>query len=169
MRLLDDKGRVFGKISIVDLGVILVLAVAALWFGYAKWGRNLGAETAIKEQEMEIVIVISGIRPGTAQAFADSTNIFEFKTGVPLGVVADVEVEPAVVYYMDETGRYIRDVTRDRVNAYVKVKGSGRVGADSITMNGIEVRVGLSLGVHTKYAQASGFIVSMNLGPGEGK
>ncbi len=44
MRFLDEKGRIFGKISVLDLAIILVLIVGVAWFGYAKFGRDLGQE-----------------------------------------------------------------------------------------------------------------------------
>ena len=45
------------------------------------------------------------------------------------------------------------------------IAGNARFGENSITMNGVEVRVGLSLGIHTKFAQANGHVLTMDLGP----
>src|SRR5690606_19921070 len=66
VRVLDDKGRIFGKLSIIDLLIIVVLVSLAGWFGYAMLRRNLRQDVAQRQQETEIVVVVSGIRPTTA-------------------------------------------------------------------------------------------------------
>ena len=38
--MLDEKGRLFGKISIIDLLVIVVIVGAVAWFGYSMFGKN---------------------------------------------------------------------------------------------------------------------------------
>lgn len=165
MRFLDEKGRIFGKVSIIDLALVLVVVLAGAWFGYARFGRDLGAEIAAREQPIEIVVIINGVRPTTAEAFRNSTTVSEFKTGAVIGTVKSVETVPATYWYVDEAGRLIKSVTDERVDALVTIAGNARFGENSITMNGVEVRVGLSLGIHTKYAQANGYILTMNLGP----
>lgn len=165
MRFLDEKGRVFGKISVIDLALVLVIVLAGGWFAYARVGRNLGAEIAAKEQPIEITVVISGIRPSTAEAFKRSGPVTEFKTGAVIGAVKGVEVKPASYWFVDDGGRLMKSVTEERVDAFVTIAGKARFGENSITMNGVEVRVGLSLGIHTKYAQANGYIMIMDLGP----
>jgi hypothetical protein len=165
VRFLDERGRVFGKISVIDLALILAVVVAGAWFAYARFGRDLGAEIAAKEKPIEITIIITGIRPSTAEAFRHSTTVSEFKTGAVIGVVKGVETSPAEFWYTDEGGRLIKSVSEDRVDARVTIAGNARFGENSITMNGVEVRVGLSLGIHTKFAQANGHVLTMDLGP----
>ena len=95
MRVLDDKGRVFGKISIIDLLMIIVLISLAVWFGYSMFGRNLHQDAAHRQQQTEIVVVVSGIRPTTAEAIAKGGKIFEFKTGALVGEVVGVTTGPS--------------------------------------------------------------------------
>ncbi|MBP8620946.1 MAG: DUF4330 domain-containing protein [Firmicutes bacterium] len=163
MKVLDEKGRLFGKISIIDLLVIVVIVGAVAWFGYSMFGKNLRTEVSQREEETEIVVVASGMRPTTAEAIAKGGKIFEFKTGACVGEVVGVETEPAVVWLLEGDGRWVQTQSDDKVDAFVTIRGTARVGENVITMNGVEIRVGGSIGLKTKFATFQGYIMNMDL------
>ncbi len=166
MGFLDEKGRIFGKVSLIDLAVVLVLVGAAVWFGYSMFGKNLKSEVAAREQETEIVVVTTGIRTTTAEAIAKGGRIFEFKTGACIGEVVSVSTEPAVVTLIEGGGKWVQMESPDRVNAFVTIKGIARLGENVITMSGVEIRVGGSLNLQTKFCVFQGHVMTMDLGLG---
>lgn len=166
MRFLDEKGRVFGKISVIDLVVVLVLVVAGAWFAYAKFGRNLEADVAARQQPIEYTIIVPTLRPTTAEALAMGGSVFEFKTGANIGTIRGVKTEPCEVWTIIGDGTWLKVKDDGKVDAYVTVSSTARVGEDTITVNGVEVRVGLSLGIKTKWAQVNGHILTMELPEG---
>ncbi len=163
MRFLDDKGRIFGKISIIDFLVIVVLVAAAVWFGYSMFGKNLQSDVAERQQETEIIVVITGIRTTTAEAISKGGKIFEFKTGACIGEIVEVQTEPAGIWLVEGDGRWVKTESRDRVDAFVKIRGTVRIGENVITMNGVEIRVGGSLNLKTKFAAFQGYVMIMDL------
>jgi len=163
LRFLDEKGRVFGRISIVDILIVAILLGTAGWFAYAMFGKNLRADVAARERPIEITVVVMGIRPTTAEAIRNSTKMFEFKTGAYIGNVVGVRTEPADIWFITSDGRWVRSKANDRVDAYVTIRGNARFGEDVITMNGVEVRVGTSIGLKSKMAVFMGHIMTMNL------
>lgn len=166
MRLLDEKGRIFGKVSIIDVLIVVILLGVAGWFGYAMFGKNLHKDVAERERTIEITVVTTGIRPTTAEAIKKSTRMFEFKTGAYIGDLVGVRIEPAEVWTVSADGRLLRMKTEDRVDAYVTIRGQARIGEDVIIMNGVEVRVGTSIGLKSKMAVFTGYITDMNLEAG---
>lgn len=163
MKVLDEKGRLFGKISIIDLLVIVVIVGVVAWFGYSMFGKNLRTEVSQREEETEIVVVASGMRPTTAEAIAKGGKIFEFKTGACVGEVVGVETEPTVVWLLEGDGRWVQTQSDDKVDAFVTIRGTARIGENVITMNGVEIRVGGSIGLKTKFATFQGYIMNMDL------
>ncbi len=159
----DRKGKLFGKVSIVDAVVVLVLVIALAWFLYARYGRNLPAEMAAREQPVVYTIVVTTIRPTTADALEKGGRVFEFKTGAEIGTITGVTTEPAEVWTIIEEGQWLRRKADDRVDAYVTVEATARVGDHTITVNGVEVRVGTSIGITTKWAQVNGNILLLDL------
>ncbi|HHY75776.1 MAG TPA: DUF4330 domain-containing protein [Firmicutes bacterium] len=169
MRLLDERGRIFGKVNIVDLVIVLVLISAGAWFLYAKFGRDLKNEIAAREQPLDYCIVVMGIRPSTADALKKGGKAFEFKTGAEIGTIREVRVEPADVWTVLDQGSWVRMKTGDRVDAYVYLDATARVGENVITVNGVEIRVGASIGFTTKWAQVNGYVMTMELPGGGGE
>lgn len=163
LRILDDKGRIFGKISIIDLLTILAVVSVAVWFGYSMFGKNLHRDVAERQEESEIVVVVSAIRPSTVEAIAKSRRIFEFKTGAYMGEIVGVETEPSSFWLIEGDGKWVQTGTDDRLDAFVTIKGTVRVGEDVITMNGVEIRVGGSLSLKTKFAAFQGHVMLMDL------
>ena len=162
--LLDKKGRIFGKISIVDLVIVLVLIGGGIWFAYARFGRDIGSEIAAREVPVEYTIIVAGVRPTTAEALQKGGKVFEFKTGAQIGTIKRVTTEPGDVWSMAMDGKWTR--VEGKVDAIVTVTATAREGEDLITINGVEARVGTSLGFTTKWAQVNGYILTLDLLPG---
>jgi hypothetical protein len=163
LRFLDDKGRIFGKISIIDFLVIVVLVAAAVWFGYSMFGKNLQSDVAERQQETEIIVVTTGIRTTTAEAISKGGKIFEFKTGACIGEIVEVQTEPTDIWLLEGDGRWTKTESKDRVDAFVKIRGTVRIGENVITMSGVEIRVGGSLNLKTKFAAFQGHVMFMDL------
>lgn len=169
MRFLDEKGRLFGKISIIDFIVIVVVIVGVAWFGYARFGRNLGAEIEARQEPVRYAIVIPAIRPTTADALEKGGKVFEFKTGTEIGTIRGVSTAPAEVYTLNQDGTLFKSVTEERVDTIIEIDATATVGDNVITVNGVEVRVGTSIGVTTKWAQVSGYIMTLDILEGSGQ
>ncbi len=166
MKFIDGKGRVFGKISIIDLSVVVILVLAVVWFGYSMFLKNLGNDVEARQEETEFVVVTSNIRHRTAEAIEKSDKIFEFKTGACIGEIVRVTTEPAYIWLVEGDGRWSQTEAKDRVDAYVTIKGLARVGDNVITVNGVEIRVGGGLSLQTKFSAFQGFVTDMDLNLG---
>lgn len=169
LKILDEKGRVFGKINIVDLLVLVILIGSLAWFGYGKFVRNIGSEISSREQPIEITVLVTGVRPTTAEAIGNSTGFFEFTTGSKIGEFCSLYTEPSDTWEIWDDGRWMRSKNPDKVDAYVTIRGVARIGQDTVTMNGVEVRVGTSIGLKSKMVQVQGNILTVNFHPEEDK
>ena len=166
MRFLDERGRVLGKFNIVDLVIVLVLVAVGTWFAYARFGRDLKAEMAAREQPIEYCIVVMGVRPTTAEALKKGGKAFEFKTGARSARSKTLQLS-LHISGQSQTRVHGCTQTDERVDAFVYLEATARVGENVITVNGVEIRVGASIGFTTKWAQANGNIMTMNLLGGE--
>ncbi len=166
MKFVDEKGRIFGKVSIIDFSVIIILVLAVVWFGYSMLVKNLKNDVEARQEETEFVVVTSNIRNRTAEAIAKSDKIFEFKTGACIGEVVGVTTEPAYIWLVEGDGRWSQTQANDRVDAYVTIKGVARIGDNVITVSGVEIRVGGGLSLQTKYSAFQGFVTDMDLNLG---
>lgn len=158
MKLLDDKGRLFGRISVVDFSVVLLLVVALGWFAYSRFVVNLRRNLEEKTVPCEVTVLVPAVRSPTVEALRKSEAMFEFKTNAYVGTVSSVREEPAKVWFLNNDGRWVETVTSDRSDVYVVLKASVRVSDNVITANGVELRVGQSINLKSKWVSVSGYI-----------
>lgn len=138
MKLVDEKGKLFGLINIVDL---LVLAAILLVLGGAayKFKGQGGGEGAART--VKATVIAPGVRP-------------EMLTGVKVGdkmvsgssytnvVVKDVKVRPAYMITTDSAGRRVEAVDPYLKDLIVTVEGKTVISGGTINLGGQEIRRG---------------------------
>lgn len=88
MRLIDDKGRIFGKLNLFDLVVILLIVVGIL--GICLRG-NAPSKEQVETNEATYTLELTGVQEHVVKAFKKGDQIWE--NGTLLGVLAE---EPVV-------------------------------------------------------------------------
>lgn len=166
LKLLDDRGRIFGKISIVDFAIVVLLVLALGWFGYSRFVVNLRQRLEEITVPCEITVLVPAVRQPTVEALKNSQAVFEFKTNAYVGTVSSIREEPAYVWFLNNDGRWVMTAASDRTDVYVVLKAEARVSENVITVNGVEVRVGQSVNLKSKWAAVSGYIYAINFPQG---
>lgn len=101
---IDQKGKLFGKISIIDLLVIIII-LAGLCGSYAafqkvKGGKVLTENKALLKQDstldmLEVRMRLEEVRSMTRDSVHIGDEVYAKDTNKYLGEITDVEVEPA--------------------------------------------------------------------------
>ena len=82
-------GKLFGKISIID--IIVVLCVIVLAFGiYAKFTSNSDAVSSSEKAKIEYVYKVKGVRDFTIDAFKKGGPVYDQDTKEYMGEVTGV-------------------------------------------------------------------------------
>ena len=91
MKVADEKGRLFGKINIIDLLVIIVILAAVCFavFRYVLPGRDKG-----EEQACEMVLFCHDAPRFTAEQIKVGDTVWDQGLDVDLGTVKSVEILP---------------------------------------------------------------------------
>lgn len=166
MKLWDEKGRIFGKISVVDFAIIFLFILAAGWFSYSRFAVNLRGQIEERTVPCEITVLVPAVRRPTVEAIRKSQAMFEFKTNAYVGTVSSVREEAADVWFLNNDGRWVMTPAPDRSDVYVTLKADARVSENVITVNGVEVRVGQSVNLKSKWVAVSGFIYAVEFPEG---
>ena len=100
--VVDEKGRLFGKISIVDLAILFIIVILVAGYLY----RDRAAETAPEAKTVTVKVVCNGVYPGTENSIEIGDNL------VASGAVTNVEVieksvEPAAWVVNAADGRAV--------------------------------------------------------------
>jgi len=155
MKIIDHNGRLFGKISIVDVLVICVVLVMAV----ALVVRNAKSEDTITSNEKEYIPItckmwVRGVRNYVGDAIRVGDAVYEQgrETGGAIGVITDIEVQPGYTQAELHNGTIVNAPMEDSVNLVITVSCEGIMEDGHYKINEIyELGINASRPMCTKY------------------
>ena len=125
MKLIDHNGRLFGKISVIDvlvLAVVVVLA-AALYFK----SNQTHTGTSVTNNEITYQVLASGVRNYVADAVREGDYMYDQdrSSGGTLGKIVSIEVLPSGKMAEFNDGTVDTVPVEDGVDLLLTIQGSG--------------------------------------------
>lgn len=163
MKLIDQRGRLFGKINLIDLAVVVVILAAIAGVAFKKnTVDSIRSSSASIEYTMKIKKVRSGTLGGI-KAHGEGA-VSEAETGKALGTITSVSDEPAETYVVKDNGEYSKTTIDGKYDIYVKLKVSGNETADGIfAESGKQLFVGDAVALQIGDVQTTGEILSIDI------
>ena len=134
-RFLDDRGRLFGKVNIVDLIVLLVI-IAVVVFAVV---RMTGSSS--KTVPVRVTYVVEAVRQATVSALQAKGTVTD-DGGTGLGKVQDVVVTPTLVEVPTSDGGLKAVESPVFSDVSIVVLGNGRVSGSTVRIGSVPMRVG---------------------------
>lgn len=162
MKLIDEKGRLFGKINVVDLAVVLlvVFAVVAVGMKFRQIQTTQGGDKLI-----EYTMVIEGLRQPSVDAFAaEYTGIVDVESKKELGEIVSIEQTPARTLVQLANGEYTFAEHTEKYDLTITLQSKGSETAQGYyTSSGRILMVGDMVGISNGHAQSFGEILSVEV------
>ena len=166
MKIIDQNGRLFGKISVIDVLVIFVVLVmaAALYFK----GHQTHTGVTVVERPITFQVRVRCINDYTANAIQVKDNVYDqdYSSGGPLGEITDVQVERAPGRRLtdnlgDGTSRMVE--SEGTVDLLVTIRGSGLITGKSYSLNRVyDLGINSSRNYYTKRVNFTGTVASIS-------
>jgi len=155
---MDKNGKLFGKISIVDLTVLLLILVVGIGTIYRFSASAAQVDEA--HTNIEFTVRIEGVRDFTLYYYHGGLPVHDRSTGQFIGTIAGVHVEPHYVLTTLNDGSIIMARMPDNyITIYLTIAAAGRETDGAIFAEGtFEVAVNSTLNLRTRYVQVSGLI-----------
>ncbi len=103
--IIDEKGKLFGKINIIDLVIILVIIAAVAFVGFKFLAPGMTSTSSAGVAEVKFYI------EEVSDFVADKINIgdklMDESKNVSLGVITNIEFGPAVSYGTNSEGEWV--------------------------------------------------------------
>jgi|LSQX01.3.fsa_nt_gb ABC-type glucose/galactose transport system permease subunit len=118
--MIDDKGKIKGKVSIVDIVVVLLILFLAAGIFYKFYFVEKGGYAEF--DNLQYKVEVKGIRQQSVDAITLESKLFESETDVFMGTIIEKVVEPELDYLAlndgtmvqaEKPGRYIVTLTID--------------------------------------------------------
>ena len=165
MKFMDRDGRLFGKISIIDVIVLLVVAVlvAAIYTKtqMPQTGSSVAMTRVVYQMELE------NLQPYMVEAIQEGDELFdeERTTNGALGKIIDIEVSDGTSQGGLSDGTYAVLPCEGRYNMVLTLEGQALVGEDgSVALNRVyDLGVNSHRSFVTKYASFVGRVLSIQI------
>jgi len=138
--MLDNKGRLFGKVSLVDLFIVVVVSavIALVYFNIGASGRHIGGA----EQTVLITFYNPALHDFSVEALRENTPVINDANETYLGEVVDIKVGESVSYMPDINGVEAASVKDGYSSVYITSRVKGRVSDGAVVLGGNVYGVG---------------------------
>lgn len=136
MRLVDDKGKLFGLINIVDFLVLLAILLVLGGAAYKFKGQG-GGETASKT--VKVTVLATGIRPEMLTSIKTGDRMVSGSSFTDV-VVKDIKIKPAFLVTTTSDGRRVEAIDPYLKDLTVVVEGKTPISGGTINLGGQEIR-----------------------------
>ena len=158
---MDKNGKLFGKISIVDLVVLLLIGVLAAGSIY----RFTSPATAVDRGNVAVnfTVRIDDVRDFTLANYHEGLRVYDRQAGQFLGHISGLRHAPHYQPVAAFDGTVINAYRPGRLTIYLDITAEGgRTTPGAVYIQGTyELTAGSLIYISTRYVQVSGFIHSI--------
>lgn len=155
--MIDKKGKLFGKINIIDLLFLIILVVAVVG-GISRFKDSaISVESTSKGR---MTFLVDEVRMPTAENITEGQELYSYDKGTYMGKIAGKTVKPfedAVEY----EGQWVNAPVPDKYVVYVDVDVDIKESDKAYVVGGEEIRVGNEYRVKTKTSAFTGICVGI--------
>lgn len=165
MKIIDEKGRLFGLINVIDLIIIIVLVM--LIGGGAKRMKNPEIEVEDKEKGEEkvatITLEIDKVREHIVDGVVVGDDLYHDKKGGKFGEIIDKKVENQQERVKGSDGQYKYQDVPDRYKVTLIIEAKAEDTPREIIIGDKAARVGSKLDFKNKKVKFTGTIIDLVL------
>ena len=134
---MDEKGRLFGKISIIDIVVLLAIIISAAGFLYNRTAQDI-RQIIAADTPIYVTFVVESVRELSFDAVSPGDVFFRQHERVPLGNVVEVTRGRAYDIIVLTDGSAVYAPMEGRYNMYITLSGIGSITDTGFFLNGTQ-------------------------------
>ncbi len=158
MKIINEKGKLFGVINIIDFIVIIILVL--LIGGGVK--RAKGKPEVVGEAGKALITIeISNVRKPIVDGFDIGQNLYFREKDSLIGEIVDIEIKPHTKNIMSGGKWYSKEVP-DKYVATLIIEADVMETSDVIIVGGEEIRIGVEYKIQGKKTTATGTVLGID-------
>jgi len=133
--LIDDKGRIFGKVSIVDIFfvILIFMALGFIWYKIGGYGNK--ADIIDRTEKIRIVFYQEEINNFAANNVKIGDPATEALQNIRLGKVTDIKLGESISWGSDIQGKQVSSSRKGYSSIYITMEGKGIIGPNGIQID----------------------------------
>lgn len=159
MKIVNEKGKLFGLINIIDLAVVLILALIVV--GGAS---RLKTKPILVNEDSKALITfeVSDIRMATIENIVVGDPIYHYDKNGYIGTITDVQVEP-YKEPVELDGKWVNAEVPEKYVATFTVDADVRDNPEVIVSGGEQTRIGVQFRVKNKRIAFFGTVMKIEV------
>ncbi len=140
--ILDQKGKLFGKINIIDLLLILVVVLAVVFFGMKM--MDDGGATVSNGDGVRMEFYAEEVSDFVVESIKIGDTLTDDTGNINLGKIVDIEVGPSQSYSTNEKGEWVLSSKEGFSSLRIVGEGNGRMYDHGVIVSGSKYGIGHS-------------------------
>lgn len=159
MKIINEKGKLFGIINIIDLSVILILAL--LIVGGTK--RMKAKPITVPETSKAIVTFeVSNVRIPNVENIVAGDPIYHYDKGTYIGEIIEASHEP-YMEPVESDGKWVNAEVPGKYKVTIKVEAQVRDNPDVLLVGGEQTRIGAQFRLKNKKVAVFGTVIDIEI------
>jgi len=163
MKLINEKGKLFGIINVVDLMCLLIIVLIAVGFGWKILGPQVQA-TVAPTTKMTTTLRIRGVYPYMLDEL-ERNNLegqqLVMGTGYVDAYITSVSYEPYIIQLNTADGQVVDALDASKQDVIITVESEVSSGAAILKIGTQEVRAGRTFTLKTRTFETSAYVDSV--------
>jgi hypothetical protein len=174
MAILDSQGRLFGKISVLDIGAALVILLAIFGIFFFPGTSGSVAQVGVETRPVEVDVMFRGLTVRDPQALANdmtetgTTNVIIRNQPAGRADITDIQMLPRSVAVPQPDGSVISlddprpelDYTTDMI---VTLTGDAQITDDGPVLSNNKIKIGTPLEIEGKTYRINTTVVGVRI------
>lgn len=159
MKIINEKGKLFGIINVIDLSVLLIVGLV-LFGGISRMKSQpiIGNDGIVGT----ITFEVSNVRMVSIENIVVGDSIFHYDKGAYIGEIVEVSHEP-YKEPVEFEGEWVDSEVPEKYVAKVKVKSEMNESRDAMIAGGEQIRVGAQYRLKNKKATYFGTVLGVEV------
>lgn len=155
--IVDNKGRLFGKLNLLDLLFALIL-IAVIFVAYALLSDN---STGGNTKPITYTVEVQNREAAYFEHIVPGEQVTDGVTKAKVGVIKSFKKEPAKVLEQADD-RMVLARPEDRFDGYVQIEANASVEYPHLLLDGVDVKVGKEVAFRSESLAIRGYIVAID-------
>lgn len=160
--VIDREGRLFGRVNVLDLAILVLVLAFVLRLAYAYWVQK--PTVAESQVPITFTVLVQAVRDPTVRAVHVGDRVYDTRSNQPMGEVVAVRSEPSPVIEEREDGSRVETVSNVYKDLYVTVRGPGRATPTSVMVGSVQIHIGTPIQIETRIWGVQGTVWSIEVG-----
>lgn len=157
---IDDKGRLFGKVNLLDLIIVLVIIAVLAFGGWYFLGGNAGSADTLT---VDYTIEVLQQNPEYFDFIIEGEKVVDGVTKQPMGEIVSFKTQPSRLLTQNNENLSLGyDEIEGKLDGHIVIRLDAEVAYPDLKSGDEEIKIGKSVAYRSESAAIKGYIIGMD-------